>query len=194
MKKIDIFLAFLTGEITALYITNLLGLSSFFAWLLAIIFPLLTVFCLWLAYLIGQKYLFIVQFAKFALVGVMATIFDLGTLSIFISATGINSGLHYDIYKAISFIISTTVKYVPDKFWAFKKTETSGAGKEFSKFFIVTLISFIINVSIAHFIVNIIGPQFGISPKLWANLGAIGAVFITFAWNFIGYKFIVFKK
>ena len=128
------------------------------------------------------------------LVGVLATIFDLGTLNIFIGLSGINSGLYYDLFKIISFVVATVAKYIPDKFWAFQKKETNAVGKEFSQFFVVTLIGFVINVLIAHLIVNQIGPQFGFSPKLWANLGGIGAVIVTFAWNFIGYKFIVFKK
>jgi len=203
MKKIDVIFAAIIGEITAWYFMSLLqekglveklgGLSSFL-WVMLIIFPILSALCLWIAYLIGKKFLFVFQLAKFLLVGVLATIFDLGSLSIFIGIFGITSGLSYDIFKGISFIIATIGKYIPDKFWAFKKQETTGMGKEFSQFFIVTLIGFVINVLIADIIVNRIGPQFGLPPKLWAQLGAMGAVVVVFAWNFVGYKFIVFKK
>ncbi len=203
MKKNDIIFAAIIGEITALYFINLLqekglveklgGLSSLL-WSLLIIFPVLSVAALLIAYLIGKKFLFVFQLAKFLLIGVLATIFDLGTLSIFLGLSGINSGLYYDLFKGVSFIVATIAKYFPDKLWAFQKKETAAIGKEFSQFFIVTLIGFVINVLIAHLIVNQIGPQFGLPPKLWANLGGIGAVVITFAWNFIGYKFIVFKK
>jgi len=203
MKKIDILFAAIIGEITALYFLNLLqegglagklgGISSLL-WSVLIIFPILSVVCLWIAYLIGKKLLFVFQLAKFLLVGVLATIFDLGSLSIFIGFFGVTSGLSYDVFKGISFIIATIAKYIPDKFWAFKKQETAGIGKEFSQFFIVTLIGFTLNVLIADIIVNRIGPQFGLPPKLLASMGAMGAVVVVFAWNFIGYKFIVFKK
>jgi len=203
MKKLDIIFAAIIGEITAWYFMSLLqekglveklgGLSSFL-WVILIIFPILSAACLWIAYLIGKKFLFVFQLAKFLLVGVLATIFDLGSLSIFIGISGITSGLYYDIFKGISFIIATIAKYIPDKFWAFKKQETAGIGKEFSQFFMVTLIGFVLNVLIADIIVNRIGPQFGLSPKLWAQLGAMGGVVVVFTWNFVGYKFIVFKK
>jgi putative flippase GtrA len=49
-------------------------------------------------------------------------------------------------------------------------------------------------VAIASFIVNVIGPQFGISSLIWANIGKIGGIIGAFIWNFLGYKFIVFKK
>ena len=203
MKKIDAIIAAAVGEITAIYFVNLfsekgfvekLGAAGEFLWILMIIFPILSAFCLWIASLIGKKFVSVYQLAKFLLVGVMATIFDLGTLSFFISITQISYGIAFDIFKGTSFIIATVLKYIPDKFWAFKKRETANVKKEFSQFFIVTIVGFVINVSIAHLIVNQIGPQFGFPEKLWANFGGIGATIVTFAWNFIGYKFIVFKK
>ncbi|MCX6758336.1 MAG: GtrA family protein [Candidatus Nealsonbacteria bacterium] len=203
MKKIDILISAGIGAITAVYFMSLFGQPGFveklgglgsLLWLLIPLFTFLAPICLWIAFLIGKKYLFIFQLAKFILIGVMATIFDLGTLSAFIAYFGISSGIGYLAFKAISFIIATVLKYIPDKFWAFKKHETSGLGKEFYQFFAITLIGLIINVSIANLIVNIVGPQFGLPAALWGNLGGIGAVIITFAWNFIGYKFFVFKK
>lgn len=203
MKKIDAIIAAAVGEITAIYFVYLfgqpgavekLGALASWLWLLLIIFPILSPFCLWIAHIIGKKYLFVFQLAKFLLIGVLATIFDLGTLSVFIAFTGISSGFMYVVFKGISFIIATILKYIPDKFWAFKKQETAGMHKEFTQFFIVTLTGLIINMSVAHLIVNVIGPQYGLPEKLWANLGGIGATIVTFAWNFIGYKFIVFKK
>jgi putative flippase GtrA len=203
MNKIDAVIAAAIGEATALYFINLLSepgavekLGSWGGrlWALAIIFPILAVFCLWIAAILGKKLVSIYQLAKFLLIGVIATIFDLGTLSLFINIFAATSGPYYNIFKATSFVIATVLKYIPDKYWAFKKKETTNVTKEFLQFFVVTLVGLSINVFVASFIVNNIGPQFGLPAKLWANLGGIGAVLVTFAWNFIGYKFIVFKK
>ncbi|MDD2731654.1 MAG: GtrA family protein [Candidatus Pacebacteria bacterium] len=202
MKKSDIVISFLIGEIVALYFISFLkdipffqtGITALVLKSLPIVFPLLSVFCLWIAYLIGKKILFVFQLAKFCLIGALATIFDLGTLALFISLTSTASGLGYSFFKGVSFIIATIAKYFADKFWAFEKKETHNMTKEFTQFFIVTIIGLAINVGAASFIVNQIGPQFGLPSNAWANIGGIGAVFITFIWNFIGYKFIVFKK
>lgn len=203
MKKIDAIIAMGIGAITALYFYSLLqqpgvveklgGLASWL-WTLFIIFPVGAAVALWIASQIGTKFLFVYQLAKFLLIGVLATIFDLGTLSIFISFYGISSGLVYDLFKGISFVIATVLKYIPDKLWAFKKKETTDVKKEFAQFFAVTLVGFGINVGIAHVIVNVMGPQFGLPAALWGNIGGIVAVVAVFAWNFVGYKFIVFKK
>ena len=68
------------------------------------------------------------------------------------------------------------------------------AGREFTQFFIVSAIGFGINVGIASLVVNLIGPRFDITEKIWANIGAIFATFFAMVWNFLGYKFIVFKR
>ncbi len=203
MNKIDAVIAAGIGEVTAWYFIYLLGqpgaiekLGVFggILWSLAVIFPILAVCGLWVASLIGKKYLSIYQLAKFLLIGAIATIFDLGILALFIQFSGITAGIYFIIFKAASFIIATVLKYVPDKLWAFKKSSTSNVAKEFIQFFVVTFIGLGINVLVASFIVNQIGPQWGLPDKLWANLGGIGAVLVTFAWNFAGYKFFVFKK
>ena len=197
MKKIDIALALITGEITALFFYLLLkdiARIGNLGLILAISFPILTVICLWVTWLLGKRFLWIFQMAKYLLIGVLATIADLGVLNILMWITGVATGVSFSAFKGISFVMATTAKYFGDKFWAFEKTERAGMGKEFSQFFIVTLIGLGLNVGAASLVVNVIGSQFGMSEKLWANVGGIAAAFAVTAWNFIGYKFFVFKK
>jgi putative flippase GtrA len=200
MKKSDIIIALATGEVVALFFMDLLkilfakgGIVAMSLYSLPVVFPILSVFCLWIAYLIGKKFLFIFQLAKFLLIGALATIFDLGTLSIFIDVFAISAGIYYSVFKGISFIVATVAKYFFDKFWAFEKKETGQMAGEFTKFFLVTLVGLVINVAIASFVVAM-GPQFNLPKDSWAKIGGIVAVLFTFAWNFVAYKFIVFKK
>jgi putative flippase GtrA len=72
--------------------------------------------------------------------------------------------------------------------------EKEKMGVEFSQFFIVTVISGGIHIIIASFVVNTIGPQFGASSFIWANIGKILGITVASIWNFLGYKFFVFKK
>jgi len=198
MKKIDVILAIITGEVAAWVFYGILKTAKidlgFLLWAPFILFPIITLFCLWITYLIGKKFSFIFQMAKFVLVGVLATIVDLGTFNALILIFGIASGFYASVFKGITFIVATSSKYFLDKFWAFEKMEKTAMGKEFSQFFIVTLIGFVANVGIFSFINNTLGPQFGIETKLWANIGALFAAVATAAWNFLAYKFIVFKK
>lgn len=200
MKKIDVILSLITGVGIAGLLIWLMKSSHiqmplpYLIVLLVIIFPIFSLFCLWIAFLIGKKFIFVFQLAKFLLIGALFAIFDLFILNALMDYFGITEGTAYTIFVAVSFIITTSVKYIADKFWAFEKTEKEQMGAEFGKFFIITVISGVIQVGVASLIVNIIGAQFGISHLVWANIGKIGGIIIASAWNFVCYKFIVFKK
>ena len=110
------------------------------------------------------------------------------------SFTKITGGALYSVFVGASFIVATLIKYSGDKFWVFEKMEKKGISKEFSQFFIITLISGAIHIGIASIVVNYIGPQFDISAVVWANIGKIIGIICASVWNFFGYKFVVFKK
>lgn len=200
MKKIDIIFALLIGEVLAWFFYGILENLEleieikFLKWLLVLLMPILSLMGLWICYLIGKRFLFVFQLGKFLLMGALATIIDIGILNVLMNFFKITAGIFYSLFVSISFVIATTIKYFGDKFWAFQKMETEKMGREFTQFFIITLISGVIHVAIASFIVNVIGPQFGISSLIWANIGKIGGIIGAFIWNFLGYKFIVFKK
>lgn len=198
MKKIDIILALITGEGLAWLFVWFLKKSAieiaFLNWGLPIFFPILALIGLWLSYLIGKRYLFVFQLAKFLLIGSLFAIFDLVILNSLMGYFGITKGINYSIFVTASFVIATTIKYIADKYWAFEKAEKEGMGMEFTSFFIITLISGGIHIGIASLVVNVIGVQFGISSLIWANIGKILGIAVASIWNFLGYKFIVFKK
>lgn len=210
IKKIDILISLLIGEAAGLLflvVVKNIGadvpiISIIPLWVWPVVFP---VFCsIWFIFtaILGAKIRAFLQIGKFVLVGGLNFLIDLGILNIFIFFTTIASGPFYAVFKGASFIIAVGNSYWLNKFWTFKGPDSEEAeqapkkktGKEFLQFFIVSLIGFIANVSIASLIVNWVGPQWGVSEKIWASVGAITASFLGMAWNFAGYKFIVFKK
>jgi putative flippase GtrA len=200
MKKIDAVLALVTGEGVAWLFIWLLKNSPdislpFLNWLLPILFPILAVFALWIAYTIGKKYLFVYQLAKFLLIGAFFAIFDLIILNLLMEEFGISkdSGLKYSLFVAISFIIATTVKYIADKYWAFEKSEKEQMGVEFVKFFLITLVSGVIQVGVASVVFNALSSS-GMTEVVLGNVGKILGIAVASVLNFICYKFIVFKK
>jgi len=198
MKKIDVILSLITGLGVGILFAWLVKNSAlniaYLNWILPIFFPFLSLFCLWIAYLIGKKFLFVFQLAKFILIGALFALFDLVVLNGLMKWFGITEGAKYSIFVGVSFVIATSVKYAADKYWAFEKKEGSKVAREFIGFFIITLISGGIQVAIASLIVNVVGPMFGMSSLAWANVGKIVGITFASAWNFLGYKFFIFKK
>jgi putative flippase GtrA len=198
MKKIDFVLALITGEGVAFLFVWLIKNSPlslpFLNWALPIFFPILAVFGIFVAEIVGRKFLFVYQLAKFALVGAFFAVFDLIILNSLMAYFGITKKeiLKYAIFVAISFTIVTIFKYFANKYWAFEKFEKERMEKEFGIFFLVTLISGLIQMGVASisfkFLVSVI------SPLLAGNLGKIFGIVVASLWNFLGYKFLVFKK
>lgn len=201
MKRIDIVLALINGEGVACLFVWLIKNSPnidlpFLYWLLPVSFPILALTGTWISYLIGRKYLFVYQLAKFLLTGACFAIIDLIILNFLLEYFGISKEevVKYRVFVAISFIIATTLKYIADKYWVFEKAGREQAGLEFGKFFIITLISGGIQVGTASLIFTATFSLSGMTELIAGNIGKIAGIIVASAWNFIGYKFIVFKK
>lgn len=198
MTKIDIIIAAIIGEIIGLFglsILKNLGIEKDVLYLaVPIILPVLSVAGLLVAHLLSKKVFVIWQLAKFVLVGALNTFVDLGVLNILILISQVAGGPLYSVFKGISFIVAVINSYFWNKLWVFSaRIGEIKKEKEFFQFLAVSVIGFVINVGTATLIV-VIGPRFGMTLKLWANLAAIIAAFAGMSWNFVGYKFIVFKK
>lgn len=161
---------------------------------LPITLPLLALAFIFIVSFLRERMPAIWQLGKFMLVGTLNTFIDLGILNFLMVLFSIASGWHFSLFKAISFSSAVTNSYFWNKFWTFRKKETKVGAGEYSRFYLITGVGFLLNVGIASLVVNVIGPQFGFSPTIWANIGAIIAVLCAFMWNFLGSKFIVFKK
>lgn len=197
MKKIDGIISLIIGFLIGVFffiVLRFVEIKIPYSWSLIIIFPTLTLLGMFIASRLGKRFLFILQVARFALVGAFNTFIDLGILNFFIWTSGIAVGIFYSVFKGIAFLVATINSYFFNKYWTFGKVEEGPGAKEFFKFLGTAAIGLFLNVGIASLVVNVIGPQFGITEKIWASVGALTATLIAWVWNFIGSKFLVFKK
>lgn len=158
-----------------------------------IIFMILTQLGYFTAYYLRSRIPVFFQFIKFAIIGGMNTMLDLGILNLLIFISGIAAGVYYSIFKSISFSIAVTSSYFWNKYWTFQDFSRPQL-KEIMKFLFVNIIGFIMNVGIASIMVNVVGAPAGFSAEIWANIGAVSATLVGLFWNFIGMKLIVFKR
>ncbi len=143
--------------------------------------------------LLGRIWPVLVQFGRFAAVGVLNTLVDLGVLNLLISWTGVASGPSFSLFKGTSFLVASTNSYFWNKFWTFRDREQASVG-QYGRFLGLTLIGTLINVGVATFIVSVIGAPHGVAPAIWANVAAVLAVGASFLWNFLSYRLIIFKR
>lgn len=159
--------------------------------LVFVIFTVLAPAALFVASFIGKWVKVIYQFAKFAAVGTLNSFIDFGVVNLLIATTGYASGIYFSAFKAISFIFATTNSFFWNKFWTFD-SKGGNAAEQAVKFYVIAGVGLLVNVGAASF-VNGARPV-NASPNLWANFAVLCGIGVSFLWNFLGYKFLVFKK
>ncbi len=203
IKKKDAIISAVIGLMIGgffLIVLRVIGMEMDLPWkkdwdgMLVVGFAVMSFVGMFIASWIGKRFLAIYQVAKFGLVGALNTFVDFGVLNLLFWVTGVVTGPSYSYFKGISFIAAAFNSYFWNKHWTFEKKGKLFEADEFLKFIIVTFIGFMLNVGTASLIVLVIGPQYGLSDTLWGNIAAFIAVFVAFLWNFIGSKYIVFKK
>ena len=137
------------------------------------------------------------QLARFVIVGIGATLIDLLVLNVLIRLfplQGTVSGREaYLVWKTVSFSTASVYSYFANKYFTFRARE-SATGREVSKFALVTLVSFSVNVLVpAGLFVAFTRAAF-LSPILRANAASLVGTGISLVVNFFGYKLFVFKK
>lgn len=157
-----------------------------------IFFLVLAPLALWIARLVSRFIPPLYQFAKFAAVGTLNSFIDVGVFNLETFFYGVSpiSNVLFACFKAISFLFGTTNSFIWNKYWTFGASDKTNA-KEVSGFYSVAIVGWIANVSAATF-VKTIGP---VDSRVWVNLVApLAGVAVSFIWNFLGYKYWVFKK
>lgn len=210
MTKRDIYLVTLIGLLVGLLIqpilsnTKSLVLISSYAKLpqdlmrvlICVFFLILAPLALWIAGQAAKLLPVIYQVSKFAAVGTLNTLVDLGVFNLISIYSGIQlsaaSKVIYAGFKGVSFLCATTNSYFWNKLWTFGDNSKNDPTTVF-KFYLITIINFGLNVGVTTMVrsmnASVIGPEF------WAGVVApLCGVFAGMASNFLGYKFLVFRK
>ena len=157
-----------------------------------IVFLLLAPFTLAIARFVSRFVPFIYQFAKYAAVGTLNSFIDFGVLNLLMAATGFTGGVPFRAFKAFSFLCATTNSFAWNSVWTFEAKQRTK--KEAAKFYAVAIIGWVLNVAVASFVRDGVPIPLDIAPALWANVAALAGILATFLWNFLGYKFFVFRS
>lgn len=201
--KRDLVFSITTGLITGIIawrifsylgVNTILGLSLFS---LVFIVPVFWIVGVNLGYFLGRWLAFFNEFGKFVAIGFTNAAVDFGILNLSIYFTGIAGGLHYSLFKGISFTIAIIHSYMWNKFWVFgaeKAGQDAVSVTQFGKFFGVAIVAAIFNILVASLVVNFVTPIAGLDAKAWANIGAVIGSATALILSFVGFRLAVFKK
>ncbi len=156
-----------------------------------VFFTLFAPFALWIASLLSKAWKSVYQFAQFAAVGTLNSFIDVGVFNLeaFLLGTLPGTAL-FAVFKAISFLCATTNSYFWNKNWTFNDAEGKNNAGKVTEFYGIAIVGWVINVGVATG-VKVMGPV----STLWVDIVApLAGIAASFMWNFIGYKYFVFKK
>jgi putative flippase GtrA len=183
-----IIVGFLVG-LLALPILKNLDISLGYFLLLPIIMLILAVIGLYVAQWLSKYIKFMFELAKFVMVGALNAFIDLGILGLLLWMSGSEGILYYAIFKFISFTFHAINSYFWNKYWTFKK-QGRPQGKEFGKFYLAAGVGALINVGIATSLVKFIGGSNLLISVIFPLIG----ILIAAVWDYLAYKFFIFKK
>ena len=198
MCKKDIILSLVIGFVISFLVWPLwLNLGIFtnywsYRWLLLIICPILTILVIVVASLFRKIANIFWQFAKYGLIGVLNTLLDFGILNFLSYLTKIYQGFWLIVFNFFAFFAANINSYFWNRYWTFEKTDRAKT-QEFFKFFIVSVIGFLLNSFILWSITSV-SPMFNLSAPQWENVAKALGTIAYLLWNFFGYKIFVFKK
>lgn len=183
---------FLVGVFAIPTMVNL-GIRSYGVLILApLAVPPFWILGVWLGGFLSRWLSFTAQLGKFAAIGFLNTAIDFGVLNMLSAATGITSGFVIGGVNVPGFGAAVINSYFWNKFWVFKDREASVL-HDFPRFLAVTLTGLFMNSAVVILVTTFIPPLAGIGPTTWLNLAKICATVLIMTWNFVGYKFLVFR-
>lgn len=198
MKKASILASLIIGLVCGFILPKVEFFSGLFPEQILtyfpILLPLLSLMGVWVLETFFKATPALIQFGKTFLVGILNSAIDMGVFDFLTWFFSVASGGLPVLFKALSFSCGAVNSYFWNKFWTFRKKDTEDKAKEAVQFFLVTFGGLLIHTAVIFVMVNIIGVRLGVSERMWASIGNVAAIFTGFVWNFLGYKFIVFKK
>ncbi len=156
-----------------------------------------------------RKHLF--EISKFVIIGFLNTFIDFAIYNALMWFFEITEGFWILPIVTTSFIIVNILSYFLNKNWTFNTNNTnsnnSKTATKFMNFVLISIGGLIINNTVIFLVTTYTSPFFDINfflniindhslakDVLWANVAKIFATAFSMTWNFLGYKFIIFKK
>jgi len=197
ISRIDYLIAALVGFLVGVFaiptMVNLGIHSRVILFVLPLVIPPLWILGVWLGGFLGRWLPFMTLLGKFVAVGFLNTSIDFGILNILSMVSGITKGFIVGGVNIPGFAAAVMNSYFFNKFWVFKDRGDKGIFDDFPTFMAVTIAGLFLNSTVVILITTYSSPLFGASESTWLNFAKAFAAVVSLGWNFLGYKFFVFR-
>lgn len=122
------------------------------------------------------------QFIKFAVVGVINTLLHLAILYVLVEYFSI----YYVLASFIAFLIAVTNSFILNTIWTFNTNIRIDTKSKYIKFFVISSLALIINLSLLYLITEYL--------HIWYIASQISATFFSLLVNFLGNKFWTYRE
>ncbi|MGS0765462.1 glycosyltransferase [Syntrophomonas curvata] len=131
------------------------------------------------------------QICRFTVVGILNTVIDFGIFNILISLSGMKSGLFLLLINMAAVTTAIINSFILNRVWTFKSSEPA-YGIQFPKFILVSLTGMLVNTAtVGLFALLSPAPD---ASYLMLNAAKLVAAVLSASWNFMFYRYWVFKK
>ena len=128
-----------------------------------------------------QSHRFLVDVIRFGLVGVVASVVDIGLLNLFYLKT--NANLY--VATGLAFVAASVVAYWLNNRWTYKRLGLQFGAQNLIKYTIIGTVGLVLTEIIMRVLVGNQGLNY--------NLAKVIAIFLVFFWNFFGNRFWTFR-
>ena len=101
-------------------------------------------------------------------------------------------GALFAVFKTISFMCAVLNSYVLNRNWTFQSTGEKRRTIEGGQFLLVSCIGAGINVGAAWYVATFVHAPAALDARYWPTIAALCGTASALAFNFIGYKYLVF--
>jgi putative flippase GtrA len=170
------------------------GISSTVqALILLIVVPCGMVAMLYTLTMLPFRHASAMQLSRYAVIGVFNVALNAAIFNGLMLLSGISTGEMVTVFAIITFFIVVTQSFFWSVYWTFRNTSEKNRARQYMQFVAVSSTVAVINISIIHVLVNVLGAPAGIPSAIWANIALLLTVFTSLLGNFLGYKYVVFS-
>ncbi len=132
------------------------------------------------------------QIYRFAIVGLLNTVIDFAVFNLLIIVSGVRSGPGLILINITAVFLAIVNSYILNRTWTFKSSNPNYAA-QLPRFLIASLTGMFINIATIGLFSLLLLP--GTNPSYLALNGIkLLAALLSASWNFISYRYWVFKK